>query len=481
MKKLLMLIAISYGCSAVPTILAVKNKTIQVNGKTANIATIEQPDGSWGYFANAGSQFDVLVKNELAESTVIHWHGLILPNDQDGVSGVTQARAIAPGATEHYQFPLVQSGTYWMHSHEGMQEQIGVEAPLIILTPEDKKYQQIPIMFQDFSFKTPEQIMAGLTKPEAAESAHGTPSLGNGTMAMDHMKSMDMAGVKMDDDMSMDDMDMSAMDLNDVHYDAFLSNYHSDDTPQITQVKAGQNVKLRFINGAAATNFWINLGKLQGSLVAVDGQAVKPLAGNKFQIALGQRVDVIVKIPNAGGTFPILGQVEGLKDQTGVLLTTEVKPRLSQIESQAVIAAPALDYTQELRLQGIQKLSTAKNKVTLNLKITGDMASYKWQLNDQSWPNITPLQAKQGDLVTLVLDNQSMMAHPIHLHGYDFKVVNINGKTVNGAVRDTVMVLPHSKVTVQFVADHPGKWMLHCHMMYHMDAGMMTYLDVSAK
>jgi FtsP/CotA-like multicopper oxidase with cupredoxin domain len=472
MKKLICLLAISATCLAAPTILEVKNKIIQVNGKSVTLATIEQPDGTWGYYAKSGEKFDVIVKNELAESTVIHWHGLILPNDQDGVSGVTQVRTIAPGASEHYQFQLVQSGTYWMHSHEGMQEQVGVEAPLIILTPQDQKYQQIPIMFQDFSFKTPEQIMAGLGTPEAAESGSHNMHAVHSSMAMDNMESMDMSA------MSMDDMAMPAMDLNDVHYDAFLTNYHSDEKPQITQVKAGQSVKLRFINGAGATNFWINLGKLQGKLVAVDGQVVKPLVGNKFQIALGQRVDVLVTIPKAGGTFPILGQVEGLKDQTGIILTSEATPKLAQIESQAAVSAPALDYSQELQLHSLQKLTASKNKITLNLKITGNMTTYKWQLNDQSWPNIMPLQAKQGDLVTLVFDNQSMMAHPMHLHGYDFKIVNIDGKVLNGALRDTVLVLPHSKVTVQFVADHPGKWMLHCHMMYHMDAGMMTYLDV---
>ena len=149
------------GIRATPQIvLQVKNKQIIVAGKKVNFKTIEDQNGNWGYIATYPGVFNVLVENLLAESTIIHWHGLILPNDQDGVAGLTQPYPIAPGKVYHYNFPLKQTGTYWMHSHYGFQEQEGVEAPLIITGPEDKNYQQIVVMFQDFSFKTPESIMA---------------------------------------------------------------------------------------------------------------------------------------------------------------------------------------------------------------------------------------------------------------------------------------------------------------------------------
>lgn len=487
--KALMTLVVGIGtCAAAPTILKVKPQMIQVNGKKVPFATIVQPDGTWGYYPTAGGDFDVIVKNDLAESTVIHWHGLIMPNHLDGVAGLTQALPIAPGKQQHYKFKLQQTGTYWMHSHQGMQEQIGVEAPLIVLDKADLQQQQIVVMFQDFSFKSPEEIMNGLN-PESSSMPHmmdmapvitaSAPKLAMEHGSMAGMSAHDMVGMQMDDDSESGSMHaMVDMDLNDVDYDAYLTNYHSPDRPQITQVMAGKIVRLRFINGASGSNFWINLGKLSGKLVAVDGREITPRIGSRFELAIGQRADILLTIPQTGGTFPILGQVEGLKAQTGLLLTTLAKPKLISIESQAATAAPALDYTEELKLHSSFQVPTIKNPVTLELKLTGDMQNYVWKINDQIWPNITPLQAVQGQRVIMKFTNQSMMAHPLHLHGYQFKVININGQPIDGAMRDTILVLPNSQVTVEFIASNPGKWMLHCHMLYHMGAGMMTYLDV---
>lgn len=488
--KALMTLFVGIGtCVAAPTILKVKTQMIQVNGKTVPFATIVQPDGTWGYYPTAGGDFDVIVKNDLAESTVIHWHGLIMPNHLDGVAGLTQALPIAPGQQQQYKFKLQQTGTYWMHSHQGMQEQIGVEAPLIVLDKADLQQQQIVVMFQDFSFKSPDEIMNGL-RPESGSTSHmmdmapvitaSAPKLAMEHGSMAGMSAHDMSGMQMDDDSESGSMHaMADMDLNDVNYDAYLTNYHSPDRPQITQVTAGKTVRLRFINGASGSNFWINLGKLSGKLVAVDGQEITPLIGSHFELAIGQRADIVLTIPKTGGTFPVLGQVEGLKAQTGLLLTTLARPKLISIESQATTAAPALDYAEELKLHSSSQVAPIKNTVNLELKLTGDMQSYIWKINDQVWPNITPLQAVQGQRVIMTFSNQSMMAHPLHLHGYQFKVININGQRIDGAMRDTILVLPNSQVTVEFIASNPGKWMLHCHMLYHMGAGMMTYLDVT--
>lgn len=492
MKLLTLLTMVAGYVAAAPVILQVESQTITVKGKKVPFATIVQPDGTWGYIGKQGESFNVIVKNNLNESTVLHWHGIALPNSQDGVDGMTQDAPIAPHSQMAYSFPFNEHGTYWVHSHYGLQEQIGVEAPLIVLANDDSKYQQIPIMFQDFSFKSPEEIFKSLHKNSSAPMAMHHNMAGMDMSNMD-MSGHDMAGMDMSGmDMSSGDMaDMpgmkmdhkSHMDLNDVKYDAYLTNYHSPDTPQITQVKAGDTVKLRFINGASASNFWINLGKLNGIVVAADGQDVKSVIGNKFPIAMGQRLDVLVKIPAKGGVFPILGQVEGLKDQTGLILTT--KANTSQaIPATAKAVVPAVGYQLEKQLHPEQPIKlVASNGVTKNLTLTlnGDMMSYNWTLNNQTWPNIKPVVVNKGDLVDLTFDNQSMMSHPMHLHGYSFKVIKIDGKAVDGAMRDTVMVMPHSKVTVQFLANNPGKWMLHCHIAYHMAGGMMTYLQVNDK
>lgn len=445
-KKLFFLLFFSNCIFAAPTILEVKNKTINVNGKDSKVFTIEQPDGTWGYYAKSGDTFNVIVKNKLSKPTVIHWHGILLPNDQDGVE-LTQ-KAIAPNGSYHYQFKLKQSGTYWMHSHFGFQEQKFAEAPLII---DDGKYEnQATIMFQDFSFKKPETIMADLE---------------NGKM-----DGMDMSG-----------MDMSRhikADLNDIKYDAFLTNYQTPQNPQVYTFKPNSKVRLRFINGASSTNFWINLGKLKGTIIAVDGEDIKPVSGYMFPLAIAQRMDIVVKLPNVRGIYPILGQVEGLKDQTGILISTNPKLKPNKINSLANNAAPALNYISELKFTSLNPLPVRKVDKVVNIDLGGNMQEYVWTINNQVWPDITPIQLKKGDRVELDINNKTMMMHPIHLHGNVFEVVSIDGKAVKGALRDTVFITPNTTVKVIFDANEPGKWMLHCHMLYHMHSGMMTYVDV---
>lgn len=464
MKKLLLLSLLTGVVFADPTILQAKYKDITINGKKVKVMTIEQPDGTWGYYGKAGDNFDVILQNKLDESTVIHWHGLFLPNDQDGTE-LTQDY-IPPGAEYHYNFKLENTGTYWMHSHYELQVQDLLAAPLIIESADDSKYQQVVVMFQDYSDKPVKQIMQGLMSPDNdAHSMHGN---------------MDMSGMEHGDMGMLDMHDMSGMDmdLNDVTYSAYLTNYHDDSSPQITQVKAGDQVKLRFINGSSSSNFWINLGKLKGSLVAVDGAPIKPITDNKFQLAMGQRSDVIVTIPKTGGNFPILGQVEGLKNQTGLILTTDKKAKKLKIPTNASKVAPALNYDEEFKLHSIESLSFDTPDQVYQFKLTGDMNKYEWAINDQMWPNVTPIKIKHGEKVEFVFDNQTMMSHPMHLHGYNFKVVSIDGKKVDGAMRDTVMVMPNSTVKVEFVADKDGKWFIHCHNLYHNMAGMMTYIEV---
>ena len=442
-----------------PTILEVKNKSITVTGKQVSVYTIEQPNGTWGYYGKPNTDFDVIVKNKLKEPTVIHWHGLLLPNNQDGTE-LTQ-KAIAPGGEYHYKFKLKQSGTYWMHSHYGLQEQKFAEAPLII---DDGKYpQQAVILFQDFSFKDPEQIMRELKSGGGHDMAHGDMG-GHDMSKMGGNSKMDMSNMK--------------MDLNDVKYDAFLTNYKSLNNPQVLMVKPGK-VRLRFINGASSTNFWVNLGKLQGSLIAVDGEYIKPFIGKQFQIGMGQRLDILIDIPKAGGSYYILGQVEGLKHQTGVLLTTNSSETKSKASLEANLEAKALNYDQERKLMSQSNLPSRKLNQVIKLELDGNMKDYVWTINKQAWPKVTPIAVKQNERIALDIKNNSPMSHPIHLHGSIFKVVAIDDKPIKGALRDTVMVMPNSQLRIIFDVTEAGKWMIHCHMLYHMHAGMMTYLNVS--
>lgn len=435
-----------------PTELIIKKYPVIVNGKSSELFRIEQPDGTWGYRGVKGQWFDAIVKNNTENPTVIHWHGLILPNNQDGVPYVTQP-PVVPGGTYHYRFKLNQSGTYWMHSHFDLQEQKFLSAPFIIDDPEEKKADEdIIFMVGDFSFTNPEKILANLKKGMKMPMNQS-----KGTMPMP--------------------MDKNKPDLNDVTYDAFLTNYRTLRNPEIIAVKPGDTVRLRVIAGSAMTNFFINTGTLSAEAIAVDGQAIKPFRGNQFQLAVGQRIDLLVKIPEDGGSFPILAQGEGTNMQTGMILVTKNADVFLPNEKTNAVSG-AFNYDQELKTVAASPLTPKSPEQTLTVSLDGDMVKYVWMLNNKAWPDIKPLEVAKGKRVEMIFINKTSMAHPMHLHGHVFEVTEIDGKKLNnGAMRDTVLVLPESTVKIQFDTDNPGNWMMHCHMLYHQATGMMTFIN----
>jgi FtsP/CotA-like multicopper oxidase with cupredoxin domain len=425
------------------TILIVKKVPIVVNGKETELFRIEQPDGTWGYHGVKGEDFDAIVKNQTDEPTVIHWHGIILPNNQDGTP-ITQP-LIQPGKEYHYHFKFVQSGTYWMHSHYGLQIQKHLSAPLTISDGEEKKNkpQDVTLFLVDFSYKNPETILKDLKKG---------------------MKGISM---KMP----------ASRDLSDVKYDAYLTNYRTLKDPEVIRVTPGQSVRLRIINGAAATNFFVGTGKLKGEVIATDGQPVTPFPGTEFQLAAAQRLDVLVKIPEGEGAYPILARGEGRQMQTGLILATQNAP-IPVLNEKLPTVAGALNYDQELQYKALNPVQTKKPDQTLVLNLEGNMAKYIWMINNQMWPNVTPLEITPAKRVEIVFKNVTEMAHPMHFHGHTFEVTEINGKPLkDGPMRDTVLVLPHSTVKIQFDSTNPGNWLLHCHLAYHQEAGMMTYAN----
>lgn len=450
------------------TTLNVKPNTIEVNGKTASVQTIEQSDGIWGYRGVEGERFDVIVKNQLSEPTVIHWHGMELPNQFDGTE-ITQV-LIYPTQSYIYDYPLIHAGTYWMHSHYGFQEQTLTAAPLIVYPQDYDASHDIVLMFEDFSFTPPSQIFAQLQSGDMnhmGRMKHGEAMAHGG---MEHSKM---------DGMAKTDNHVAHEDLNDVQYDAFLTNRQTLDDPVAYQVKAGEKYRLRLINGSSSTNFWIKTGNLKAQAVAVDANDIQPLDGDLFQLAIAQRMDVEVTIPKAGGVFPIIAQVEGEKNQTGAILYTKGST-VSKIPTSASEPMPALNYTQDRNLHSVsQRYKGMKAHRTVDIILTGDMQTYQWKINSQQWPNITPIKLKQGEKIQFDFINHSEMAHPMHIHGHFFKVIAIDGEPLdNGPIRDTVLVKPHSTVSVLMIADRSGQWFMHCHMLYHMHAGMMTFLDI---
>jgi FtsP/CotA-like multicopper oxidase with cupredoxin domain len=467
-----------------PVRLFVKEVPLKVLGKELTVIAIEQADGTQGYSAEKADGFHVEVVNQLKVPTSIHWHGLVLPNLMDGVPFVTQ-NPIAPGKSFRYDFPLRQSGTYWMHSHYGLQEQSYNSAPLIIWTPEEraKADQQVVIMLSDFSFTPAEQILKGLKggmeSTGVKESSLGKKMEGTASSKMsgnmDGSAPTKVIAQKWDDQKQrlVRTMVQAPEAETDVKYDALLANRRTLDDPEIISVNAGESVLLRLIAASSNQNFYVDTGRLEAELLAVDGKAVQPIKGNFFQLGVAQRLDLKVTIPKQGGAYPVLAQGEGTKLLCGVVLSTNgaSAPALSRAAS---APTASLDNTQEKRLRAVNARSDRSIDRTLPAALGGDMANYVWTINGAAYPNSNSLNIKSGERIAIAFINSTSMGHPMHLHGHDFQVVEIDGEKVSGALRDTLMVPPGSKMTVAFDADNAGVWPMHCHLLYHLDTGMFT-------
>ncbi len=440
------------------TVLRLRRRTIEVNGKPASVLGILQPDGSQGLATEVGKAFRVRVENQIGEPSLVHWHGLAPPWRQDGVPGVS-APPIPAGGSADYDFPLRYGGTFWMHSHQGLQEQQLLDAPLIIHDGRDRPDQQeVVVMLGDFSFTPPEEIFAALRKRP------GMPGMGAATpaSAMAGMAGMGKPGKA------------PAPDLNDVTYDAFLANERTLADPEVVKVEPGGKVLLRLINSASMSNFHIDLGRLDGELTAVDGAPVAPVKGRRFPIAVAQRLDLRLRIPRGPRAYPVLATVEGERQRTGVVLAAG-GASVARIPDRAEAPSPPLTLDLERRLRAAEPLKPRKADRVHTIELTGEMAGYVWSINNVAWSAGTPpLPVKAGERVELVMVNRTGMSHPMHLHGHRFQIVEIDGRRFSGALRDTVLAPPGRRVVAAFDADNPGLWAYHCHMLYHMEAGMFT-------
>ena len=458
-----------------PIVLRAETRVIEVNGKAASMLHIGRPDGVWGVYAEAGQHYRARLENHLGEPTLVHWHGLTPPYRQDGVPDISQP-ALQPGAAYDYDFPLDFPGTFWMHSHVGFQEQRMMAAPFIIRDPAEAGLdeQEVVVMLHDFTFRDPDEILADL------RAGHG-----HGEMS-EHME-MSMTGQSGDmaamDMMSGSDqalpMGGMAMDLNDVEFDAYLANDRTLADPEVVRVAPGGRLRLRIINAAASTNFWLGLGALGGGLIAVDGMPVEPVRGRRFPIAIAQRLDIRLTLPAGQGAYPIIAQREGDTAHTGIVLAT-AGAKVARLGDRGEHMAPAVGLGLERRLVASQPLEVRPADRKHAVHLTGGMQGFDWRINGATFGDHMPLELRAGERVELAFRNHTMMAHPMHMHGVPFQVVEINGQRFSGALRDTVMVPPHNGVTVAFDATNAGDWVMHCHNLYHMAAGMMTTLTYVA-
>lgn len=433
-----------------PIRLLVESRVIEVNGKAAKVFGLHRPDRLPGIRAVSGSRFRVRLENRSSEPTLVHWHGLLPPYGQDGVPDMPQP-LLQPQASYDYDFPLETAGTHWMHAHT-LQEQQLLAAPLIVDDPADagRDEQQIVVLLHDFSFKSPEELLAGLRLlPSAGHGGHA----GHGALA--------------------GQPSAAGMDVNDIEYDAYLANDRTLEDPEVYRVERGAAVRLRLINGATATAFWIDLGMLDGEVIAVDGNPVQPVRGRRLPLGMGQRIDIRIGLPNEAASWPILALREGAVERTGFVLATK-GARVARIGSAGEQATKPLDASMEAGLRALRPLGDRPAGQRQTIVLCGDMAGYAWTLTGESLDDGQVLAIRRGQRVELTLDNRGMMGHPMHLHGHHFQVVAVDRQRLLGAVRDTVWVPPERNVTIAFDAINPGRWAFHCHHLYHMAAGMMA-------
>ena len=400
--------------------------------------------------AKAGDVLQVRVENGLPAETSVHWHGIRLHNPADGVPGLTQD-PIVRGGNLTYTFRAPDPGTYFFHPHSGVQIDRGLYAPLIIDDPAepggyDAEWVLVLDDWTDGVGKSPDDILAEF------KAQNGTVSKG-----MNH----DMSG--------MDGMGSSPLgDVGDIAYPHYLINGRVPTAPRTLTGKPGQKVRVRVINAAADTLFRVALGGHMLTVTHTDGYPVQPVETRALYLAQGERVDVFVTLGD--GVFPLVAAAEGKTGQGLILVRTgsggapSATVRPAELDTDPLLMA-ALLPTDAARLP--EREPDQVEQVTLN----GQMQPYAWGMNGTVFGSDTPIRTTAGARVRLQMTNETMMAHPMHVHGHTWSLPG------NGGLRkDTVLVLPMQTVTADLHADNPGRWAYHCHNIYHAEIGMMTSL-----
>jgi FtsP/CotA-like multicopper oxidase with cupredoxin domain len=457
-----------------------------------------------------GEDVVINVTNKMDEPTSIHWHGLIVPGAMDGVTTFNGYEAIKPGETRRYHFPIKQSGTYWYHSHTMGQEQDGLYGSIII-DPKGKdpikSDRDYVVVLSDFTEEESGDVMSHL-KMSSDYYSTARRTLGN----FFHDVKTDGFGKAWKTAKEWGDMRMAQTDLADVTGYTFLVNGKSPQQNWTGLFKPGERVRLRFINSSAMSFFDVRIPGLKMSVVQADGQNVEPVKVDEFRFAPAETYDVIVTpqddkaytiaaepIDRTGFAIGTLATAEGMKGEMPAqrpraLLSMadmdmeqmmkddpdmEMTPT-DMISGWAKTGTPegqkALSYA-DLRYAGVQK-DTRQPERTIDVRLGGNMERYIWTMNGKKFSEAEPIRLKYGERVRLKFTNETMMAHPMHLHGMFVQLENGQpaAKLPN---KHTVIVPPGQSYSVLLTADEVGEWAFHCHLLYHMASGMMRQVIVA--
>ena len=455
-------------------VLEIATAPITVLGKSVVRGCIRQLNGQRGYTTSQAKGVNLELVNRLPVPSSVHWHGLILPNAMDGVPFVTQP-PIPPGQSQRIQYPLVQNGTFWMHSHYGLQHPGYVSEPFVILDQEQELWadRTVTVMLRDFSFTSASKVLDNLIAGERGGGTTMSKSLADFAWHKPRLllsQQWDPAKQRFGSKREQGSLMMSP----DVVYDALLANERSLDAPEIIDVLPGETVAIRWIAGSAFTSFFLDLGDLEGELLRTDANPVEPINGSFFQLATAQRLTLRIKTPEEPGVFPLLALGERSNLRCGVVLRNNPKLSVPDLAPQTDEWTGRLDFTQDRQLKAKRPLTARAADNTIPIAMTGPAPKYTWGLNDRFYPYRDPYWVEEGQRVEMVLSNSTPMGHPIHLHGHEFQIIEIDGEPLAGALRDTVYVPKGGTCRIAFDAIHPGIWAFHCHIAYHHARGMFN-------
>ncbi len=519
--------------------LEIKEQDVFITGKAVKALTINnQIPGPTLYFKE-GEDAVINVKNSLNEKTSIHWHGILLPGNMDGVPGLNGFEGIAPGQTFTYKFKIRQAGTYWYHSHSNLQEQQGLYGAIVIepnrsLYLEGKSsrceaqpsscaamgvHKDYVIVLSDFTEENPNRILNNLKIDSGYYNYRKRTVM---TFFEDAKKNGFSATLQ--DYLSWGEMRMDPTDLSDVSKYHFLINGKTAEQNWSAIFKKNERVKLRFINAAAMTIFDVSIPGLKMKFVEADGQPIKPVIGDEFRIAPAETYDVIIepaeekaytifaesldRLGYALGTIaPPSPHSASLRDDSLPLNRGNITKPLSPIEipkmrprtmltmadmmmegmdmsemksGWADAGTPfghkALQYSDLVSLLPQKDLRQPTREI--ELRFGGSMNRYIWTINGEQFP--APIKLKFGERVRLKFVNETMMAHPVHLHGMFMQLEN--GHEMKWLPsKHTIILPPAQSATALLTADEEGEWAFHCHLLYHMASGMMSNVVVEKK
>jgi FtsP/CotA-like multicopper oxidase with cupredoxin domain len=444
------------------------------------------------------------VRNRLAKGeTSVHWHGLLVPNLEDGVPYITTPPILA-GESRTFEFLLKHSGTYWYHSHTGLQEQRGVYGSIVVESKaETPPRTDIPhvdreevLVLSDWTNEDPDEVMRTLLRRSDWYAIRkGTAQSLVGAIKSGHFS----------DYLNREKSRLPPMDVSDVAYDAFLINGKPREN---VAGKPGETIKLRVINAAASTYFYLSSATGPLKIIAADGIDVAPISQQRLLIGMAETYDVLVTIPESGSwevrataqdnsnhaSFFIGDGAERLAPAPGALNPYSMNAALAAVldeldesgdltDQEALAAESARPLPPYKRLKATAPTDLPKGAPVreVTLKLSGDMMRYIWSINDKTIEEQSVIPVKKGEILRLVLVNNTMMHHPMHLHGHFFRVMMPDAvDPAYAPLKHTVDVPPMSRRIIEFYANEDRDWLFHCHLLYHMMAGMARVASYQA-